>query len=101
MPLLIPLLLAISLIIYYMFFEHKNKDRTVLENDKLGFDQYRISIDEPKNFNYGGKWFAVKTEDKDKLAKVLKLDDVDSVNWRYGTHHTGKGYTYITPQIGE
>ncbi|CAM3812107.1 hypothetical protein FLGE108171_15655 [Flavobacterium gelidilacus] len=57
--------------------------------------------DNPIDFGYKIVWIAVKTNDKQKLAKILNLKNTKLSNWKSGIENAYENSVYITPQIGE
>ena len=57
--------------------------------------------DNPIDFGYKIVWIAVKTNDKQKLAKILNLKNNKLSNWKSGIENAYENSVYITPQIGE
>ena len=45
----------------------------------------------PEPFGYKTAWFAIRSKDRDAVAKALELHASQEVNWQYGVHH---GYEY-------
>jgi len=55
--------------------------------------------DSPVGFGYKCMWFAVKTENKNKLAEILKLKNISDCNWQVGIDKAYNGSVFITPSI--
>ena len=55
--------------------------------------------DSPVNFGYKCVWFAVKTENKNRLAELLKLNEISSSNWKSGIEKAYNNQVFITPPI--
>ena len=50
-------------------------------------------------FGYKCMWLAVKTDDKNRLAEVLKLKNISDCNWQVGIEKAYKDAVFITPAI--
>jgi len=55
--------------------------------------------DAPVAFGYKCMWFAVKTEDKDRVAKVLNLKNTKPSNWKSGIEQAYNASVFVTPSI--
>jgi hypothetical protein len=55
--------------------------------------------DSAVGFGYKCMWFAVKTDNKDKLAEILKLKNISDCNWQVGIDKAYNGSVFITPTI--
>lgn len=55
--------------------------------------------DSPVGFGYKCMWFAVKTDDKHRLAEILKLKNTSDCNWEIGVKMAYNGSVFITPTI--
>jgi hypothetical protein len=55
--------------------------------------------DSAVGFGYKCMWFAVKTENKNKLAEILKLKNISDCNWQVGIDKAYNGSVFITPTI--
>jgi len=51
------------------------------------------------SFGYKCMWFAVKTDNKNKLAAILKLKNISDCNWKVGIDKAYSGSVFITPTI--
>jgi hypothetical protein len=50
-------------------------------------------------FGYKCMWFAVKTDNKNRLAEILKLKNISNCNWQVGIDKAYNGSVFITPTI--
>lgn len=50
-------------------------------------------------FGYKCMWFAVKTDNKYRLAEILELKDLSDCNWQVGIDKAYNGSVFITPTI--
>lgn len=57
--------------------------------------------DKPIDFGYKIVWFAVKTDNKSELSKILGLKNSKPSNWKSGIENAYENSVFITPQIGE
>jgi hypothetical protein len=55
--------------------------------------------DSAVGFGYKCMWFAVKTDNKNMLAEILKLKNISDCNWQVGIDMAYKGSVFITPPI--
>lgn len=55
--------------------------------------------DLPVAFGYKCMWFAVKTDDKHRLAEILKIKNISDCNWQTGIDAAYNGSVFITPTI--
>ena len=70
--------------------EYKSKDIKVLTNP-----------DEPIDFGFKTVWIAVKTDNKERLAEILELKNIQSSNWKSGIEAAYNDRIFITPLIGQ
>lgn len=57
--------------------------------------------DKPIDFGYKTVWIAVKTSDKQQIAKILNIKNTRPSNWKSDINHAYENSIFITPQIGE
>ena len=57
--------------------------------------------DSPIDFGYKSVWIAVRTNNKQKIAEILNLNDIKPSNWKSGIENAYVNSIYITPQIGK
>lgn len=55
--------------------------------------------DSAVGFGYNCMWFAVKTDNKNRLAEILKLKNISDCNWQVGIDKAYNGSVFITPTI--
>ncbi|QES87343.1 hypothetical protein [Rhizosphaericola mali] len=55
--------------------------------------------DSAVGFGYKCMWFAVKTDNKNRLAEILKLKNISDCNWQVGIDKAYNGSVFITPTI--
>ena len=55
--------------------------------------------DSAVGFGYKCMWFAVKTDNKNRLAEILKLKNISDCNWKVGIDKAYNGSIFITPTI--
>lgn len=78
-----------------IFKTHQNKeDAKIIKNNEP---------EKPKGFGYKCSWLAIKTEDIDKIIRVLDLKNVYISNWTNGLSaaHNFEKEVFISPQLGE
>ena len=49
----------------------------------------------PEPFGYKTAWFAVRSKDRDAVAKALELQEAQEVNWQHGVHHANEYNEYL------
>lgn len=59
----------------------------------------KIIQDKPIGFGYKNKWIAVKSNNKKKVAKFLKLKNIKNSNWKEGVSFGYKNGVFVTPEI--
>jgi hypothetical protein len=55
--------------------------------------------DSAVGFGYKCMWFAVKSDNKNRLAEILKLKNISDCNWQVGIDKAYNGSVFITPTI--
>lgn len=55
--------------------------------------------DSAVGFGYKCMWFAVKTDQKNRLGEILKLKNISDCNWQVGIDKAYNGSVFITPTI--
>jgi hypothetical protein len=50
-------------------------------------------------FGYKCMWFAVKTDNKNRVAEILKLKNISDCSWQVGIDKAYNGSVFITPTI--
>lgn len=88
---------AIVLIVL-MLYKKRTATRQVvpLLTDLKGIN---IEPDSVVNFGYKCIWYAVKTDDKSRLAEIFDLKNIYDCNWKIGIEKAYKGAVFITPTI--
>ncbi|OYU96912.1 MAG: hypothetical protein CFE21_01090 [Bacteroidetes bacterium B1(2017)] len=51
------------------------------------------------SFGYKCIWFAIKTTDKNRIAELLKLENLSECNWQVGIEKAYQGDVFISPPI--
>jgi len=72
--------------------------------ETAGYSSTVSSVDKtvpdlPVAFGYNCVWFAVKTDNKNRLVEILKLKNVSECNWQVGIDEAYNGSVFITPTI--
>ena len=70
--------------------EYKSKEFEILTNP-----------DKPIDFGYKTVWIAVKTDNKERIAEILELKNIQSSNWKSGIESAYNNGIFITPLIGQ
>lgn len=55
--------------------------------------------DSPVSFGYKCLWFAVKTDNKNRIAEILNLENITDCNWQIGIDKAYNNSIYITPTL--
>lgn len=55
--------------------------------------------DSAVGFGYKCIWFTVKTDNKNRIAEILKLKNISDCNWQVGIDMAYNGSVFITPPI--
>ncbi len=93
------ILLIILLPLSFILKAKKNNDNK--SNNNLKIKVISTKKDEPVDFAFKIWWIAVKTNDKNEIAKILELKDIQACNWESGIENAYDDMVFITPQIGE
>lgn len=101
----------VAFIIYDLFFKKKDQNEAKIDGDpqkvidSLLHKNAELIIDatedKPLGFGYKNMWIAVKTNDRDSLAKLLELKNVQETNWESGIKNAYQNAVFITPHIDE
>ncbi|WP_338841734.1 hypothetical protein [Flavobacterium ginsenosidimutans] len=77
--------------------------KTLARKQEVLFDESdnNLEIDNAIDFGYKMQWFAVKTDNKKRIAEILKLQKVSNCNWELGIKKAYDNSIFITPQIGK
>jgi hypothetical protein len=59
-----------------------------------GWDDPKLMV-LPEPFGYKTAWFAIRSGDRDAVAKALELQAAQEVNWQYGVHHANEYNEYL------
>lgn len=79
--------------------EEFNKKMDKRSNKPL--EESALILDKPQGFGYKCLWFAIKSDDKEKIAELLKLIIIGACNWEIGIQRAYELDVYITPKIGD
>ncbi len=58
-------------------------------------------LDNPSDFGYKMVWIAVKTNNKQRIAEILGLKNIQQSNWKSGIETAYNNGVFVTPQIGQ
>ena len=76
----------------------KNNENKEIKEDTIATILDTVP-DTPLAFGYKCMWFAVKTEDKDRVAKVLNLKNIKPSSWKSGIEQAYNASVFVTPPI--
>lgn len=57
--------------------------------------------DMPESFGYKCMWYAIKTENVQRIAEILQLKSLEPCNWSVGVRKAYQDSVFITPAIGD
>lgn len=79
----------------------RNQVPTPQEDSQIGIPNMmgRTTPDTPVAFGYKCVWFAVRTDQKQRLAEFFKLKRVVDCNWAIGIEMAYKGSVFISPPV--
>tara|TARA_R110002050_G_scaffold287219_1_gene438283 strand:+ start:80 stop:799 length:720 start_codon:yes stop_codon:yes gene_type:complete len=77
------------------------KKKGVTAEFKTESIKIETKIDSPIDFGYKTVWIAVKTDNKQRVAEILKLKNIQPSNWKSGIETAYANGVFITPQIGK
>lgn len=90
-----------------MIFSKKNR-KTTEDNYEAAIDDLlnkNVAIevnntpDKPEAFGYKMVWFAVKSNDKKRIAELLKLKGIQETNWKTGIKNAYNYSVFVSPTI--
>lgn len=89
--------LLIVLVIFFSIKYAKHIDGEKAINEKK--PQPNTSPDSPISFGYKTSWYAVKTNEYNKLIKIFGIKNTQSSNWEFGLNASYNKNLFITPQL--
>ncbi|QNF33197.1 hypothetical protein HUW51_10835 [Adhaeribacter swui] len=97
----IGIVIGFTVIIFLGFLMLKGRTTQASPNisDKVLETKNQTVPDLPVGFGYKCMWFAVKTDDKAKIARILGIKNVKECNWKVGIEKAYAGSIFITPAI--
>jgi hypothetical protein len=103
MKLILPILI-LGLIIIAVIAFRRSKTRVAPAQADLASQKEDFALiiepDSAVSFGYKCVWIAVKTNDKDRVAKILGLKYVMACNWKYGIQKAYEDKIFISPPVG-
>lgn len=86
---------------FLFWYFSKKKKESVLSETKVSMvpDVDQTIPDHPLGFGYKSMWFAVKTDDKHKVAELMQLKNIEVCNWQVGIQQAYGGNVFIAPVI--
>jgi hypothetical protein len=103
MKIIIAIFIVTALITAFLFFRQeksvKNISTTTLPN--VDTTKEMTTLDSVVSFGYKCMWIVVKTNDKDKIADILKIKNRLPCNWKQGIEQAYEDKIFITPQVGQ
>lgn len=77
------------------------KKKSVKAEFKTETTKIETEKDSPIDFGYKIVWIAVRTDNKQRVAEILKLKNIQPSNWKSGIETAYNNGVFITPQIGQ
>ncbi len=95
------LLIAAALVVFLVFKSKKSEYPETLPKPKpeVVLDP---TPDTPQSFGYKSTWISIKADDPQKVAEILKLQDIKPANWETGLESANVNYesqVFITPPV--
>lgn len=90
---------AIIVIILRSVFKKKSSSEQSTNSPNLQLKIDKTVADSAISFGYKCMWFAVKTDNKNRLAEILKLKNISDCNWQIGIEKAYNGSVFITPTV--
>ncbi|HEY1047002.1 MAG TPA: hypothetical protein VGF79_11225 [Bacteroidia bacterium] len=86
---------------FLFWYFSKKKKESVLSDAKVSTASAveQTIPDLPLSFGYKSMWFAVKTDDKQKVAELMQLKNIEVCNWQVGIQKAYRGNVFVTPAI--
>lgn len=101
--LLIAIILLVAFLIYRILLKRRENHRISesLKQFMIPKSKFQPSehLDEPIAFGYKNLWFAVKTNQKEKIAELLGLVVLGRANWKDGVDQAYDNRIFITPEV--
>ncbi len=88
----------IALILISVWYAKKKGVTSEFKPEKIKIETEK---DDPIDFGYKTVWIAVKTDNKQRVAEILKLKNIQPSNWKSGIETAYNNGVFITPQIGQ
>jgi hypothetical protein len=93
------IIIALVVVVAAFAMPKKKLPMKIYKSADLPFVKGQTIPDLPVSFGYKCMWYAVKTEDKWKLAEGLGLKNLSDCNWKTGIDKAYKGSVFITPVV--
>ncbi len=98
---IIGLIIGVIVVVLLVLLVNRKKPTTAQKNPSSGIlptvDQ--SLPDSPIGFGYKCMWFAVKTGNKNRVAEILKINNLSNCNWQVGIDRAYNNAVFITPAI--
>lgn len=88
----------VALFTFSVWYAKKKGATAVIKPESI---TVQTELDTPIDFGYKIFWFAVKTDQKQNVASILDLKNMQDSNWESGIKKAYENGIFITPQIGE
>jgi hypothetical protein len=99
MNMLVLVILIVIVIVAALLLPKKKVPLKIYKPEEMPAAKTQMVPDLPVSFGYKCMWFAVKTDDKQKLADKLGYKPMSDCNWHTGIEKAYKGFVFITPVI--
>ena len=93
--------IIIGIIVFALItiYRHKSSPSPTYYSSPVPLIADQTILDSAVSFGYKCVWFAIKTGNKNKVAKILELKNVSDCNWQVGIDKAYKGSVFITPTV--
>ena len=98
---IIGIIISIIAIIFIVIILYKKTPLLYYDKSSVLLIVDKTVPDSAINFGYKCMWFAIKTDNKNKIAEILKLKNVSDCNWQVGIDEAYNGSVFITPTISD
>lgn len=92
------ILVIIAFIALSIWYAKRNGVTAAYKSEEI---EVSINPDEPIDFGYKTVWIAVKTNNKERVAAILELKNIQDSNWKSGIETAYNEGIFITPSIGD
>lgn len=99
MKIFIVVILLVIIILIMQRYKKKSEIIKTVPHKGIVQEQIDTTIDLPVGFGYKIMWFAVKSNDPNKLAEIMGIKIIQKANWKTGIDYAYERGVFITPNI--